>query len=52
MIEAPESAVDGISAMEWGGPDSRLRGSVLRTLGQTVDWRGRMGDWRQLEDND
>ena len=51
MIEAPESAVDGIAAKEWEGLIRGLRGSVLRTLGLTVDWRGRMGDWRQLEDN-
>jgi D-glutamate cyclase len=50
MIEAPESAVDGIAAKEWEGLIRGLRGSVLRTLGITVDWRGRMGDWRQLED--
>lgn len=51
MIEAPESGVDGIPAAEWVGLIRALRGSVLRTLGHTVDWRGRMGDWRQLEDN-
>lgn len=50
MIEAPESAVDGITAREWEGLIRGLRGSVLRTLGLTVDWRGRMGDWRQLQD--
>jgi hypothetical protein len=50
MIEAPESAVDGIPAAEWAGLIRALRGSVMRTLGLTVDWRGRMGDWRQLED--
>jgi hypothetical protein len=50
MIEAPESAVDGITAREWEGLIRGLRGSVLRTLGLTVDWRGQLGDWRQLED--
>ena len=50
MIEAPESAVDGITAKEWEGLVRGLRGSVLRTLGHTVDWRGKMGDWRQLAD--
>jgi hypothetical protein len=49
MIEAPESAVDGIAAKEWEGLIRGLRGSVLRTLGLTMDWRGRQGDWRQLE---
>jgi D-glutamate cyclase len=50
MIEAPESAVDGIAAKEWEGLIRGLRGSVLRTLGLTVDWRGRQGDWRQLDE--
>lgn len=49
MIEAPESAVDGITAKEWEGLIRGLRGSVLRSLGHTVDWRGNMGDWRQLD---
>lgn len=49
MIMGPEPAVDGISVKEWEGIIRVLRGSVLRTLGHTIDWKGRMGDWRQLK---
>jgi len=49
MTMGTEAAVDGISALEWGGLIRALRGTVLRTLGFTVDWRGHSGDWRQLK---
>jgi hypothetical protein len=49
MIEAPEPGVDGIMSNEWAGLIRGLRGSVLRCLGMTVDWRGQMGDWRHLK---
>ncbi len=49
MIMGPQPAVDGIPAREWGGLVRALKGAVERTLGFTVDWRGRSGDWRQLK---
>ena len=49
MFEAPEPAVDGIVAKDWEALVRALRGSVMRTLGHTVDWKGKKGDWRQLK---
>ncbi len=49
MFMAPEPAVDGISAREWEGLVRSLRGSVLRALGHSVNWKGDRGDWRQVK---
>jgi len=49
MTMAPEPAVDGIVVKEWEGTIRALRGSIMRTLGHTVDWKGTIGDWRQLK---
>ena len=49
MFMAPEPAVDGISAVEWEGLLRTLRASVRRTLGDSINWQGERGDWRQLK---
>lgn len=49
MFMAPEPAVDGIPAREWEGLLRVFRSSVMRTLGDSVNWQGARGDWRQLK---
>jgi D-glutamate cyclase len=49
MFMAPEPAVDGISAREWEGLIRSLKLTVQRTLGDSVNWQGHRGDWRQLK---
>ncbi|NMG36691.1 DUF4392 domain-containing protein [Azoarcus sp. TTM-91] len=49
MFMAPEPAVDGLPAIEWEGLIRTLRFTVLRTLGDVVNWKGDRGDWRQIK---
>ncbi|KQT62916.1 hypothetical protein ASG54_16505 [Aureimonas sp. Leaf460] len=49
MFMAPEPAVDGIHADEWFGLVTALRGSVMRALGHSTNWKGDSGDWRQIK---
>ncbi len=48
MFEGTEPFVDGIPAKEWEGLIHTLRATVRRALGMSVNWKGEMGDWRQL----
>ncbi|MCA1326745.1 DUF4392 domain-containing protein [Herbaspirillum sp. alder98] len=49
MFMAPEPANDGIHVREWEGMVRSLRGSVLRAMGHSINWKGDQGDWRQLK---
>lgn len=49
MFMGPEPANDGIAIVEWEGMVRSLRGSVLRALGHSVNWKGDRGDWRQVK---
>lgn len=49
MFMAPEPAVDGLSAKEWEGLVRTLKLTVARTLGDSVNWKGDRGDWRQVK---
>ena len=49
MFMAPEPAVDGISALEWEGLLRTLRASLRRAVGDSVNWQGSRGDWRQVK---
>ena len=49
MFMAPEPANDGIHVREWEGMVRSLRGSVMRAMGHSVNWKGDQGDWRQLK---
>lgn len=49
MFMGSEPANDGIAIVEWEGMVRSLRGTVMRTLGHSVNWKGDRGDWRQLK---
>ncbi|GGF57529.1 hypothetical protein GCM10007301_16530 [Azorhizobium oxalatiphilum] len=49
MFMAPEPAVDGISTKEWEGLIRTLKATVERTMGNSVNWKGDRGDWRQIK---
>lgn len=49
MFMAPEPANDGIHIKEWEGMVRTLRGSVMRAMGHSINWKGDQGDWRQLK---
>lgn len=49
MFMAPEPANDGIHIREWEGMVRSLRGSVMRAMGHSINWKGDQGDWRQLK---
>lgn len=49
MFMGPEPAHDGIAMREYEGMVRALRGSVMRAMGHSINWKGDQGDWRQIK---
>ncbi|MNF58363.1 hypothetical protein D3C84_399150 [compost metagenome] len=49
MFMGPEPAHDGIAMREYEGMVRSLRGSVMRAMGHSINWKGDQGDWRQIK---